>query len=564
MPPFAKINFAPAAVDARSLPSGGMILRSAQRLEPYARSLGDILEHWAVESPDGVFLAERAPSGAWRRISYAQSLKAVRSIGQALLQRKLSADRPVVILSDNGIDHALLALGAMHVGVPVSPISSAYSLISKDYEKLRYALGLIEPGLIFAADGAPFAPALRKVGIGQAELLVGANPPEGIEATAFTELLDTPAGSAVDEALAKVGPDTIAKILFSSGSTDLPKGVVVTQRMMCSNQQALSQVWPFLSSRPPVLVDWLPWNHIFGGNFCFNMILRHGGTLYIDDGKPTPQRIQKTVANLHEISPTLYLNVPLGFDMLLPFLERDEGLRNNFFRHLDALFYAAAALPQNLWKRLEDVAVAARGERVPMVSAWGSTETAPAVTAVHFEIERAGVIGLPLPGCEVKMEPNAGKLELRLKGPNVTPGYWNHPEATAAEITDGWLHTGDATRQDDDGYYYIVDRWKDMYISGGENVYPAEVEDVIFQLPGIVEAAVIGVSDERWVEVGKAVIVLQEGASLDESEVLRHCAKNLAKFKVPKSVVFIDALPRNATGKILKRELRAQFDPAKS
>ena len=446
-PPFASIGFAPAAADITPLANGGLILRSPQRLEPYASSLGYVLQHWAGETPDQVFLAERNAEGGWRRVTYAQTLKAVRSIGQALVQRKLSVQRPVAILSDNSIDHALLALGAMQVGVPVVPISSAYSLVSKDYEKLRYARDLVEPGLIFAAHGTPFEPALRKIGLGQAELVVSTGTPQGLPSTPFAELLATPPGKALEEAEARVGPDTIAKILFSSGSTDLPKGIVTTQRMMCSNQKALAQVWPFLSVRPPVLMDWLPWNHVFGGNFCFNMMLQHGGTLYIDDGKPTPNLFHKTVANLLDVSPTLYLNVPRGFDMLLPFLERDEALRNSFFRHLDLIFYAAAALPQNLWERMENVAALARGKRVPMVSAWGATETAPAITAVHFESERAGVIGLPLPGCSVKMEPNAGKLELRIKGPNITPGYWKRDDLTRKAFDeDGWYMIGDAGR----------------------------------------------------------------------------------------------------------------------
>ncbi len=445
------IRFAPATVQVEHRPAGATVLRSTQALRPYSRSLGDVLEHWARETPGRTFLAERSPDG-WRRITYAETRHAVRSIGQALLDRRLSPQHPVAILSDNGIDHALLALGAMHVGVPVVPISVAYSLVSEDYGRLRQILELIEPGLIFAAQGKRFAPALRGAGLADAELVVSSEPPEDLPSTTFAALVATRPTPSVDDAMSKVGPDTVAKILFSSGSTGTPKGIVNTQRMLCSNQQAIVQVWPFLAERPPVIVDWLPWNHTFGGNHNFNMMLANGGTLYIDDGKPTPQLVCRTVANLREISPTLYFNVPRGFDMLLPFLERDAGLRASFFRNLDLVFYAGAALPQNLWERLEAVAVGTLGRRLPLVSAWGSTETAPAVTVVHFGIERAGVIGLPIPGCELKMTPNGGKLEMRVRGHNVTPGYWKNDALTREAFDEeGFYRIGDAGRLADPG-----------------------------------------------------------------------------------------------------------------
>jgi len=445
-PPLADIRFAPPRVDMTSLPDGGMILRSPQRLDPYCRNLGDMLENWGGETPDAVFLAERAEQG-WRRITYAETLRAVRAIAQALLDRKLSVERPVAILSENDIDHALVAFAAMHVGVPVGPISAAYSLMSKDFGKLKYALDLIGPGLIFVADATPFASALKAVGLNGAELVTSAPAPEGISATPLRELLETRVTASIDSARKKVGPDTIAKILLSSGSTDMPKGVITTQRMLCSNQQAIYQIWPFLSEKPPVLVDWLPWNHTFGGSFCLNLVLRHGGTMYIDDGKPAPHLIAKTIANLREVSPTVYFNVPRGYDMLLPYLEKDDALRSTFFRHLDMLFYAAAALPPALWGRLEEVAIKARGLRVPMIAAWGATETAPGATIVHFPIERAGYIGLPIPGCEIKLVPNSGRLEIRARGTNITPGYWKRPDLTQQALDEeGYFKTGDAGR----------------------------------------------------------------------------------------------------------------------
>ncbi|TRZ64696.1 MAG: feruloyl-CoA synthase [Rhodocyclaceae bacterium] len=446
-PPFNSLNFAPALLDIQPLHDGGMVLRSPQKLGPYSRCVGEYLLHWGTTTPDSLFLAERDSSGDWRKVTYGEALGSVRRLAQALLDRRLSVERPLVILSDNSIDHALMALGAMHAGIPVAPVSSAYSLVSKDYVKLKHILALLQPGAIFVQDGIKFAPALKAAGPPNVEVITTSNPPSDLPMTLFAQVHATPAGADVDRAFASVSPDTIAKILFTSGSTDLPKGVINTQRMLCSNQQTIAQVWHFLSEKPPVIVDWLPWNHTFGGNHNFNMMLRHGGSIYIDEGKPAPGLIERTVANLREISPTLYFNVPRGYDMLLHYLERDEELSANYLRKLDLIFYAAAALPQNLWERLENLAIKVRGKRVRMVSSWGSTETAPMVTAVHFDIDRAGVIGLPTPGVELKMVPNAGKMELRIRGPNVTPGYFKRDDLTRAAFdAEGFYCIGDAGR----------------------------------------------------------------------------------------------------------------------
>jgi feruloyl-CoA synthase len=425
------LRFAPAKVELEKRPDGTTLLRSPMTLGACARCVTEWLVDWAQKTPDRAFLAERA-DGGWRRLSYRETLDAVRRIAQGLLARGLSAERPLAILSDNSVDHALLALAAQHVGIPVAPISPAYSLMSKDHAKLKYIFELLEPGLVWTADAAKFAPALTAV---------------GASATPLAELSSNAAGADVDTAHALVGPDTIAKILFTSGSTGQPKGVINTHRMLTSNQQMTAQGWPWVEDRPPVLVEWLPWNHTFGGNHDFNLVLRNGGTLYIDGGKPVPGLIETTAKNLSEISPTMYFNVPRGFDLLLPFLEKDAALRKNFFRELDMVFYAGAALPQNLWERIEKLAVAEKGGKLAMLSAWGSTETSPLATQVHFHIPAAGVIGLPVAGCTIKLVPSGGKLEIRVKGPNVTPGYYKREDLTRAAFDEeGFYRIGDAVK----------------------------------------------------------------------------------------------------------------------
>lgn len=449
--PYKPLRLGPVAVETTLRADGGLVMRSRHELRPYAGRLGELLHHWARAAPDRVFLAERpagnAEGGDWRRVTYRKALEAVERIGGALLERGLYAAGPVALLSDNGIDHGLLQLAALQVGVPAVPISPAYSLLAEDHAQLRYILELVRPGLVYAADGARFAKALRTAATScpAAGLVVSAHPPDGLGAALFETLRAASPSPAVEARFATTGPDTLAKILFTSGSTGKPKGVLNTQRMLCSNQQALAQAWPFLEERPPVIVDWLPWSHTFGGNHNFNLVLRNGGTLVIDGGKPAPGLIETTVRNLREVPSTFHFNVPRGYEMLIPHLERDEALRETFFRNLDAIFYAAAALPQPLWEKLEDLSVLATGRRVVMLSAWGSTETAPSATQVHFLIERAGVIGLPGAGTEIKLAPVDGKLELRVKGPNVTPGYWQRPELGREMFDeDGFLRTGDA------------------------------------------------------------------------------------------------------------------------
>jgi feruloyl-CoA synthase len=426
---------------------GSMVLRSTRGLGSVPRSLGVLLERWAAAAPDRLFLAERTASGGWRHLTYEAAAQAANAIGQSLLDRQLGPHRPLMILAENGIDHALMTLGAMHVGVPVVPVSTAYARLSQDFGKLRYIFGLVEPGLIYVDDADRYAKALDAIGASGAEIVASHGSLGGVRPTPFSALTELRPTPAVDAAFAGVGPDTVAKILFTSGSTGQPKGVINTQRMLCANQESAAAAWVFLADHPPVIVDWLPWNHTFGGNHNLNMMLRNGGTLYIDEGKPVPALIGKTIANLREVSPTVYFNVPRGYAALVDFLENDEALRQKFFARLDLLFYAAAALPQSLWDRLERVGLQARGRKVPFISSWGLTETAPAVTMVHFAIDRPGNIGVPGPGMEVKLAPVGDRLEIRVKGPNVTPGYFKAPELTAQAFDEeGWLRTGDAVR----------------------------------------------------------------------------------------------------------------------
>ncbi len=445
------IPMASPEVEVENLGDGGVILRSPQPIGEYPDSQNAWLVAWAEETPDAIFVADRTgPNGEWRRVSYKDFLAQVKSIGQALLNRNLSVDRLVAILSDNAVDNALLLFGAMHVGIPVVPISPAYSLMSQDFGKLKYIIGMVSPGLVYVADGEKFGNALKAIDIGEVEIVVSENSPKTGKSTLFGDLLATEPTTDVDQAYAKVGPDTIAKILFTSGSTGQPKGVINTQRMLCSNQQAMAQCWSFVSEKPPVVVDWLPWNHTFGGNFVLNMTLRNGGTIYVDGGKPAPGIIEQTVANLKDISPTIYNNVPRGFDMLLPYLESDAELRESFFKNLDIIFYAAAALTQTAWERLEVLSGKATGQRVMMLSGWGSTETAPDNTIVYWPIKKAGVIGLPIPGTEIKLVPNEDKLEVRVRGPNIMPGYWKQEELTKEVFDeDGFYCIGDAARYED-------------------------------------------------------------------------------------------------------------------
>jgi feruloyl-CoA synthase len=446
-PPFKSIDFAPPLVERRDLGGGAFDLLSPVPLRPHATSLAHLLRQQAHAHPDRDFLAERDGSGAWRRLTYADASRQADAVAQALLDHGCGPERPLMILSGNGIDHAVLTFGAYVAGVPAVPVSVAYSLMSQDHDKLKHIFAAIRPGAIYAASGKVFAKALAALDLRGCEVIVGADPPAGVRAALLPEVLGARPTGAVEQAFGAVGPDTVAKVLFTSGSTGMPKGVINMHRMMCANQMMLEQTWPFLKARPPVLVDWLPWNHTFGGNHNVNLVLAQAGTMYIDAGRPAPGQIEHTVRNLAEVSPTVYFNVPAGYAALLPYLEKDERLAKSFFADLKLIFYAAAALSQDLWDRLEAVAIRTAGARVPMVSSWGSTETAPLAACGHRIIERAGAIGLPPPGVTLRLLPSDGKLEVRVRGPSVFPGYWGRPDLTREAFdADGFYRIGDAVR----------------------------------------------------------------------------------------------------------------------
>jgi len=428
-------------------PDGTTLVTSTEPLDAYPTRLTDRLLHWAEAQPEHTLAAKRHQGGDWRRISYREALHSARCIAQKLIDLKLSAERPVAILSDNDLEHLLLSLGCMLAGVPFAPISAAYSTVSQDYGKLKHILGVLTPGLVFASSATGFGKAITATVPADATVVLTTGQIEGRQTLSFDELLATVPTAQVDEAHAKVGPDTIAKFLFTSGSTKLPKGVINTQRMLCSNQQQILQCFPSLGQTRPVLVDWLVWNHTFGGNHNVGLTIYNGGTLYIDEGKPTPQHIGETLRNLREISPTVYFNVPKGFEEIANALENDAQLRDTFFSRVNMLFFAGAGLSQPVWDKLDRMAEMACGERIRMLTGLGMTETAPFAICANAHEVKSGHIGLPAPGMELKLVAVEGKTEVRYRGPNVTPGYWRNPQQTAESFDEeGFYCSGDAVK----------------------------------------------------------------------------------------------------------------------
>ncbi len=451
-PRYRALDFGITEAELRHTADGTAYLQARQSLHAFPHRLTDRLVHWASAAPDRTFMARRAKNadgstGDWVRLSYAEALDAARCIGQALLDRGLSAERPVLIVSENDLEHAQIALGCLYAGIPWAPASPAYSLVSQDYDKLRHLVNTLTPGLVFAADAPRYERALLATLGEDVEIVTASGSVPGRATTSFAALRATAPTPAVDAAMLATGPDTIAKFLFTSGSTKLPKAVINTQRMWCANQQQMAQSMPVLADphTPPVLVDWLPWNHTFGGNHNVGLTLMHGGTLYIDDGKPTPALIGETLRNLREIAPTVYFNVPTGFEAIANAMKTDEVLRTNLLSRVRLFFYAGAALAQPVWDTLHSVQEQAIGERVVMGTGLGMTESGPFGLYITRPEVRSGDLGLPAAGLQLKLVPSGDKTEVRYRGPNITPGYWRSPEATAEAFDEeGFFCTGDA------------------------------------------------------------------------------------------------------------------------
>jgi feruloyl-CoA synthase len=430
-----------ASAEARS--DGTTIVRSTLALGPYPRSIVDALEAWANKTPDALLIADRAGDG-WRKLSYADVMARIPPLAQALLDAGLGPERPLMIVSGNEIEHFLLGMAAIWVGVPYAPISPAYSLVSTDYGKLKHIAALLTPGLVYASDGARFAPALAAA-LADVPLVVRSNAPVG--ARTFDELLATPVTEAVAAAHTAITPDTVAKVLFTSGSTGLPKGVITTNRMMACNQEMILSAMAFFADERPVLLDWMPWNHVAGGSHNTGIAIYNGGSFYIDDGVPAPGRFAATLRNLKDVQPTYFTNVPKAYEFLAAALEEDDELRRSFFSRLKVIQYAGASLSQYVFDALDRTAKAELGERIMIITGYGSTETAPFAFTTTWPVEQAGHIGLPAPGMTIKLVPNDGKQELRLKGPNVTPGYWRDAQKTAEAFDEeGFYKIGDAVR----------------------------------------------------------------------------------------------------------------------
>jgi len=428
-------------------PNGVVYVRSTETLGDYPDRLTDCLRLWAQQAPDRIFLAQRGPDENWEKITYGDAWRRVRRLAAGLLQRGLSPATPLVILSGNSIEHGLLALAAMYIGVPYAPIAPAYSLAVREYQALEHVWQNLAPGMVFVRDGAQFSAALKAVARGAVQIVHHGSAPHGFASIRLEDLERTEPTSDIDYANEQTGPDSVIKILYTSGSTGLPKGVITTNRMLCSNQQMIRQVMQCLAEEPPVICDWLPWNHTFGGSHNFGIALYNGGSLYIDRGRPTIDSFNETARNLREIAPTTYFNVPKGYEMLVEALRSDSALRRNFFSRVKLLFFAAAGLNRKTWDEIQDLAFETCGEEILVVTGLGATESAPFALSTGVEGSCPGWIGLPAPGVEAKLARMEDRTEVRLRGPSITPGYWRRPDLNASAFDqENYYRMGDAVK----------------------------------------------------------------------------------------------------------------------
>jgi feruloyl-CoA synthase len=559
-------QLAPRRTERLELGGGAFVLRHPEPLQPYARCVGEWIEHWAAETPEAPALAEPDGAGGWVVLSWRELRRRIGAVGQALLDLALP-EGPVVVLSDNALDHAVLMLAAMHVGRPSCTVSSGYSrLAGPDYSRLHAILDALQPALVYASDAKVYAAAVAHAGLAAPVVFSqGADTVPG--ALPFAQLLATRETPAVAAAYGRITPDTHAKYLLTSGSTGTPKVVINTQRMLCANQQMLAQTLRFLAHEKPVLLDWLPWSHTFGSNHNLNMALRHGGTLTIDDGRPLPALVGRTLANLKTVQPTVYFNVPRGYEMMLPALESDLDLAHRLLGRLRMLFYAGAGMPPATWQRLEALAAKVRPPSLGplwMTTSWGSTETAPAVTFANWRLDRPGVIGLPMPGAEVKFVPaGGGKLELRIRGDNVTPGYRHNPEATAAAFDeDGYYRIGDAGQLRDaadptQGIVFDGRVAEDFKLTSGTwvSVGTLRVKLVSALSPWVADAVITG---HDRAELGALLFLSEAGRALPEAEradrlqagLRALAAEGGGSSQLPSRLRWLDGLPDAASGEI--------------
>lgn len=508
--PFKQVNFLERTIDTERRPDGTIVLRHHLPLDPFERCIPVYLARWALERPDQTWLAQRrGPNRDWLHVTYSEAKRMVDSLTQALLDIGLTSERPIAILSGNSIEHALLTQAGMQAGVPVVPVSAAYSLLSSDHGKLKYIFDLIQPGAVFVQDGALFSRALKALDLRDVAVIHVERPVDGIESHAWNDIVATPPTAAVEQSLAAIGPKTIGKILLTSGSTGMPKAVVNTQEMMCANVMMTLMTRRQSPGDPPtVVLDWLPWSHTMGGNAGFHTVLAQGGTLYIDDGRPLPGMFDETLRNLREVSPTFYTNVPAGFSVLTSALEADEALATTFFKQLKIIGYGGAALPDELYLRMQRLAVRYTGNRIPFVSGWGATETAPTATSTYWATERVGLIGLPHPGVELKMVPVGSRYELRIRSVIVMPGYHRQPELTAQAFDEeGYYKIGDAATFIDPadpsvGLVFAGRLAEDFKLLTGTFVHVGQLRvSVIDAASPVVQDALIAGQDQEFIGV---------------------------------------------------------------